>query len=194
MNAPLHVLDVAAHADTSALLGRIDALERHGVRVSVLCAAAAQAEAVRQGTRRSVLIGALDDDPWWTTIRLAASWSQQERVDVLRAHDSASHVLAVLAGALCECATVALLGSAEVPMLDLEAHRMGDAAYLCAPCEAALAHARAIGVSPARLQLVDRGWPAEVQDLAMVDLLRRAALSEPAASTRERTTAALLRA
>ena len=59
---------------------------------------------------------------------------------------------------------------------------MGDAAYLCAPCEAALAHARAIGVSPARLQLVDRGWPAEVQDLAMVDLLRRAARSEPAAS------------
>jgi len=163
---PLHVLEIVAAADHGAIARLADELERAGARVSVLCGDARDTPLAHRAAGRTVLQAALADDPSWATIRLAASWSVSENVDVFHAHGAAAHLVAVLAGALCEVPCVATIPGDEIPMLDLEAHRLGDRAHLCVEGAQAFHHARALGVAPARLHHAALGRePARVYDV-----------------------------
>jgi hypothetical protein len=162
----LHVLEIVAdEAALQAVAHSIAALEALCVRVSALCGSDAHAALLERGPGRAVLVGELGDDPCWATIRLLATWSRDEGVDVFHAHGSAAHVVGVLAGALCDVSCVAEVDGAEIPMLDLEAHRLGEHAHLHVRQGAALHHARALGLAPARVHRLHDDHAASLRDM-----------------------------
>jgi hypothetical protein len=157
--AGMHVLElvggVGAHDAAARILPLAAALAGSGDRVSVLCDPQVDSIDVLRTGGCELLLTPVDDDPDWTSMRLAATWVAHERVGVLHAHGSAAHVLSVIVGALTGRPCAATVPFDDIPMLDFEAHRLTDGTHLLVGSAGAFDHARAIGVADRRLHRCD---------------------------------------
>jgi hypothetical protein len=175
----MHVLElvggVGAHDAAARILPLAAALGRRGDRVSVLCDPQVDGIAALRAGGCELLLTPVDDDPDWTSMRLAATWVTQERVGVLHAHGSAAHVLGVIVAALTGRPCAATVPFDDVPMLDFEAHRLTDGTYLLVGSEGAFDHARAIGVAGRRLHRCDGPDGGVTRTVAVLRTLAAAA-------------------
>jgi hypothetical protein len=171
----VHVLEMIDAACDDALAQRIVALTAQlraaGARVSALCHQDVPAAARLRGGGIDLVVAPLDDAPRWRTVQIASAWIAQEDVDVLHAHGGGAHALGALVGAITERPILASIRGPAVPMLDLEAHRLGPWSHIAVDDEAALRQAATLGIARHRIARVDDA------PRATIDLLLRLASS-----------------
>lgn len=176
MGGGCHALVLVGYADrVPAARSVVRALQRAAIRVSVLCEPADAAALRDAPIDGALLVCALGDDPPWPSVRNAAGYASTQGVDVLVALGARAHVLGVLAGALCAVDCVALVREDQVPMLDLEAHRLGGRGHLVIERASALEHARLLGVAAERLHGMPGDGDATRPGDDLAALLRRLA-------------------
>ena len=155
----IHVLEIVDAACDDALarriVGLVAALRAAGARVSALCDHELPASARLRDAGLDVLDAPLADAPRWRTVQVATAWIGQERVGVLHAHGGGAHALGALVGAITERPVLASIPGAAIPMLDLEAHRLGPWSHLALHDEGAFRQAATLGVTRARSLRVD---------------------------------------
>jgi hypothetical protein len=165
----VHVLEMIDAACDDALAQRIVALAAQlraaGARVSALCHQDLPLAARLRGGI-DVLVAPLDDAPRWRAVQIASAWIAQEDVDVLHAHGGGAHALGALVGAITERPVLASIRGPALPMLDLEAHRLGPWSHIAVDGEAALRQAATLGIARHRIARVD-GAPRATADLLL---------------------------
>ena len=186
----VHVLEVIDAACDDALAQRIVALAARlraaGARVSALCHHDLPAAAVLRATGLDVLDAPLDDAPRWRTVQIASAWIAQQSVDVLHAHGGGAHALCALVGAITERPVLASIRGPAIPMLDLEAHRLGPWSHIAVEDDAAWRQAATLGIARPRIVRVDADPCAGVDVLLKLARSREAdgaaVLSHPSAA------------
>jgi len=157
--AALHVLELVDAACDAALARHIvalaAALRASGARVSALCDDELPASARLCDAGLDVLHAPLGDAPRWRTVQVATAWIGQEHVGVMHAHGGGAHALGALVGAVTERPVLASIRGPAIPMLDLEAHRLGPWSHLALHDEGAFRQAVTLGVARARSLRVD---------------------------------------
>jgi hypothetical protein len=136
------------------VLRLVEALRDRGSRVLAVCPDEGPACAGQRALGCGVLVTPVGDDPSFARVRDAASLVLDEGVDIVHAHFANAHVLAALVAAATGRPCLATLHGPQVGMLDLEAHRLTRHGHLHAVHEAAIHHARSIGVAASRVHLV----------------------------------------
>ena len=166
----LHVFEILGNAISGGMETSVVRLVREWprdrFRVSALCPFESHITQALRDAGADVLIAPVRDDPPWGTVQLAASYAQDENVDVVHAHLANAHVLAALVSGLTDRPTLATIHGRAVPMLDLEAHRSSERMHMSVVCRAAYRHARAIGVAREHLHFVPNGVPVVQAPLA----------------------------
>ncbi len=180
---PLHVLQLLGNSIVGGMETTVIRLARElprdAFRMTALCPFESVVTSALRDAGCDVLIGAVRDDPAWPTLQMASTFVQDEGVDVLHAHLSNAHVLGALVSSLTGRPCVATIHGRAIPMLDLEAHRFGDATHLCVVCRVAYSHARALGVSVDNLHLIPNGVPDPASDSVDVAALLGLAPATP---------------
>lgn len=180
--AGIHVLELVDAACDDALARRIvglaAALRAAGARVSALCDHGLATAGLRD-SGLDLLDAPLADAPRWRTVQVATAWIAQQRVGVLHAHGGGAHALGALVGAITERPVLASIRDAAIPMLDLEAHRLGPWSHLALHHDGAFRQAATLGIAHARSTRVDDD-PATT-----VELLLRLAMSGESAAAGE---------
>ena len=155
----IHVLEIVDAACDDALARHIvqmtAALRATGARVSALCDSGLPASARLRDAGLDVLDAPLVDAPRWRTVQVATAWIGQQGVGVLHAHGGGAHALGALVGAITERPVLASIRDAAIPMLDLEAHRLGPWSHLALHHEGAFRQATTLGIAHARSTRVD---------------------------------------
>lgn len=161
--ARLHVLQILGNAVVGGMEISVTRVVREWrgepIRVSALCPFESRVTALLREAGANVLIAPIRDDPVWSSVQLAAAFVVDERVDVVHAHLANAHALGALVSGLTARPCLATIHGRTVSLLDLEAHRLADDMHMSVVCQAAYAHARAVGVARERLHLVPNGVP-----------------------------------
>ena len=157
--AGIHVLELVDAACDDALARHIvqmtAALRATGARVSALCDSGLPASARLRDAGLDVLDAPLADAPRWRTVQVATAWIGQQGVGVLHAHGGGAHALGALVGAITERPVLASIRDGAIPMLDLEAHRLGPWSHLAIHEDGAFRQAATLGIARARSTRVD---------------------------------------
>jgi hypothetical protein len=188
--AGIHVLQLVDAACDAALARHIAALaavlRTAGARVSALCDQHLPAAEQLRAGGLDLLEAPLGDAPRWRTVQVATAWIGQEHVTVLNAHGGGAHALGALVGAITERPVVASIRGTEIPMLDLEAHRLGAWSHLAVREDGAFHQADTLGIARSRCTRVGDD-PAATAEL----LLQLATAGDPAVAQRHGRSAAI---
>jgi len=162
MSEPLRILEIVGNA----IVGGMETFVARFLKTlrptaySVTCVAPFESsftEALRD-IGCTVHTALMPDEPAWTAVQFVASLVRSQGADVIHAHLSNAHALAVLVSALTGVPVVATIHGRTIPILDLEAYRLGRS-KLTVVCQPAYQHALLLGADPRDVQLIPNGVP-----------------------------------
>jgi len=139
----------------------VERLPRDRFTVTVMCPFESRVTDQLRSFDVEVLITPMPEDPPWSSILMACALVKAGAIDVLHAHMANAHLLAGLAGRLCNKPVVTTIHSRSVSPLDVEVHRAAGT-HVSVVCKHSYFHALSMGVNAAQLSCVPNGVDTEV--------------------------------
>ena len=157
---PINLLEIIGNAVVGGMetyvANLIRRLPPERFRVTCLCPFESRFTAELRELGCKVLIVPITDDPTWESIQVAVTVVRTHAISLIHAHLANAHILAGLTGKITSVPVLATVHGRQMPMLDLEIHRMAET-HLSVVCQTAHLHALAMGVRSDRLHLIPNG-------------------------------------
>ena len=161
----INVLEIIGNADRGGMENYLKNFITYlpdGFRLTCICPYESNfTSLLRELDIGSVYIAAIEDDPFWNSIQMAAEVARLHQIHVIHAHMPKAHALAGLVGSLTQKPVVATVHGMEITSHELGITRTVGSHLIMNNQEAYL-QALALGLSPLKVDLIRNGVDVSV--------------------------------